>query len=369
MWMWGRKSSSSSTGNSNKEQQPQPLFGEYHEDAIQFMLALAGLALGKAWGLAWNMTPLPILGILGLSLWVTTRMLRYLMIFLFVVHATGVVVFTYRFIGMANITMALPVPGVDLTLVRFGMGVTLASILVGLASGLAVRSNGGYLTPFLRKMDLAGLVLTGYTVLLMIFEIALLKRPVPSQELVGVDSASDEEATEEMLYDPGLALFTSAVLVGISLFMKRVRIMQGRNSAVVISLAVGKAVAIYVDGQETESGMSQTDPRGTGVLCQALVGALLCAVMFAPRVFLEPVHVKNSIRQRRSLNGGPDLPPSAMRTILYAFIFLPITLVASIPYALSPLVNVLTDSYRSASFYTVSRPISELVGSSVCLGY
>ena len=356
-FFWGRVSAT--TG--------QPLFGEYHEDFVQLCLAVSGLCLGKAVGLPWNMTPLPILGILGLSLWMYTRMMRYLAIFLFVVHATGVVVFTYRFVGIDQV-LSLPLPGVELSLTRFGMVVIFASILIGLVVGLAVRSTGGYMARMLKMVDAAGMVMIAYTVLLTILEIALMKRPVPTKELAGVQLEEDE--AEEMLYGQGLVFLTSALLIGISLFMKRVRILQERSAVVVVSLAIGKAVAVFIDTAETESGgASKGDPSGTAVLLRALVASLLCAVMFAPRVFLQPVHVKSPAgRQRRSFSGGPDLPKSAMRMIfLYAFVFLPITLIVTIPYVLFPLINVLAGIYRNESYYSVSTPISELLGAAMCL--
>jgi hypothetical protein len=66
VWVSGRKSAQTS----------DLLFGEFHEDAIQTTLALTGLCVGKAIGMPWNLTPLPILAFLGLSVWITTRMVR-----------------------------------------------------------------------------------------------------------------------------------------------------------------------------------------------------------------------------------------------------------------------------------------------------
>jgi hypothetical protein len=67
IWVWGRKSVE--TG--------EPVFGEYHEDVVQLLLALSGFLVGKAFGMPWNLTPLPILAFLGLSVWATTRMVRF----------------------------------------------------------------------------------------------------------------------------------------------------------------------------------------------------------------------------------------------------------------------------------------------------
>jgi hypothetical protein len=354
-WIWGRISPT--TG--------QPMFGEYHEDIVQLVLALSGLSLGKAFGLPWNMTPLPVLGTLGLSLWVSTRMLRYLAIFLFVLHATGVVLFTYRFVGIEQ-GLSLPIPGVELSLMRFGILVTVSSIMVGLVTGFSVRSNGGFMAPAMRRMDIAGIVLILYSAILLVLEITLLKRLVPTKELSGVEA--EEETVDEALYDPALAYFTATILIGIVLFMRNVRILHDRSSSVAISLALGKAIAVFVDAVNSEGAVNHADTRGTDVLYRALVAALLCAVMIAPRVFLAPVHLKNSARNRRSLNGGPDLPTGASRFIgVYAFIFLPVALVATVPYVLFPFVNALTSKFAHASYYGVSTPTTEYIGPIVSL--
>lgn len=64
VWVSGKKSA----------QTNEPLFGEFHEDVVQISLAFTGLCVGKAIGIPWNLTPLPILAFLGLSVWMTTRM-------------------------------------------------------------------------------------------------------------------------------------------------------------------------------------------------------------------------------------------------------------------------------------------------------
>jgi len=63
-WIWGSVSA----------QTNEPLFGEFHEDVVQLLFALAGTAGGIAFGMPWGLIPLPILAFLGLSLWLTTRL-------------------------------------------------------------------------------------------------------------------------------------------------------------------------------------------------------------------------------------------------------------------------------------------------------
>jgi hypothetical protein len=356
--VWGRISGSTGA----------PLFGEYHEDIVQLGLAVAGLALGKAFGLPWNFTPLPILAFLGLSLWITSRMLRYLSIFLFVLHATGVVIFTYRFAGIDS-KIALALPGVEMGLARFGLVGVMASVLVGLATGLSVRPSGGFGAKTLRRIDLTGLVLIVYSVVLMVLEITLLKRPVPTKELLGMEDEADEIGDEEMLYDHSLALLTSMVLIGIALFMKRVKIISSRTSWVIIALAMGKAVSLYIDEAEADGTALNERTTGWEVFLRAIIASLLCIVMFAPRAFLVPVHLKTATRRRRAMGTGEsELPSGTVRTIvIYAFFVLPIALVAAIPYVLFPLVGAVSGNYRGDNYYSATPPISELAGSAISL--
>lgn len=84
VWVSGKKSA----------QTNEPLFGEFHEDVVQVSLAFTGLCVGKAIGIPWNLTPLPVLAFLGLSVWMTTRMVSNTTNG--AAHSLGVVVFLFR---------------------------------------------------------------------------------------------------------------------------------------------------------------------------------------------------------------------------------------------------------------------------------
>lgn len=77
------------------------------------------------------------------------QQLRYLAIFLFVLHAAGMVLLSYRFAGIDS-KIPLALPWLELGLIRFGTIIIFASILIGFVMGLSVRSSGG--------LDLAGTV-------------------------------------------------------------------------------------------------------------------------------------------------------------------------------------------------------------------
>mmetsp|Transcript_6908 Transcript_6908/g.19352 ORF Transcript_6908/g.19352 Transcript_6908/m.19352 type:complete len:1330 (+) Transcript_6908:188-4177(+) len=355
--VWGRVSSVTN----------EPLFGEYHEDVVQLGLSLTGMLLGKGVGLPWNFTPLPVLAFLGLSLWFTTRMLRYLSIFLFVVHATGVVVFTYRFAGIED-SVVLPI-GLKLNLIRFALAVVFCSILIGLVTGISVRSGGGFGSKWTKRLDLGGVAFIAYTILLTGLEIALLKRPVPVSELVGV--LSDEAEADDMLYDPVWAYITSALIIGVSVFMHRVKIIFGKTFGVVVSLAVGKAVAIYIDAVGLEEGTDDANSTGKSVLLRTLVAGLLCLMMCYPRFVLTPVHVKTGAIYRRSLSNGrgnTQLPPGTGRIAMaYVFAVLPVALLLSLQYVLMPFAHAIRSDFQGSPFYGMDSPISEVVGFALIL--
>ena len=387
---WGRttstgghqeaQSGSSSTTNSN-----QLLLGEYHEDVVQLALSLGGLFLGKSFGLPWNFTPLTVLAILGLILWMTTRMLRYLAIFLFVVHATAVVIFTYRFAGINNETLTLPI-GVSITLIRLGLLVSSASIGVGLVTGLAVRSTGGWGAAWIKHVDVTGWLWVSYNVVLTLLEIALWKRPVPTNELVGVSvvvangggGGGGSAGIDEPLYDAVWVYGTSLVIMATTAFGKRVKIMGSTSSAVAMALAAGKALSIYVDAVD-QAGRSSASGNGTAggtapgydVWLRALVTALVCVMLFAPRVFVHPVHVKATSHRHHGTTVGyrqPTLPPGTSRLIvMYTLFFLPLTLAVAVPYVVYPLMNAIRGDWHGDSYYRVQVPWTELAGSTLLL--
>ena len=361
MSVWGRVSTATN----------EPLFGEYHDDVVQLSLSLTGLLLGKGVGLPWNFTPLPVLAFLGLSLWLTTRMLRYLSIFLFVVHATGVVVFTYRFAGIEE-PISLPFWNLELSLMRFALMIVSASILIGLVTGISVRSSGGYANSWIKRLDVAGSVFILYMILLIALEVSLLKRPVPASELVGV--MTDQAESDDMLYDHFWALVTSVLCIILAVFMHRVKIISGKSFGILVSLALGKAVAVYIDSVSmftVHNSKSKQSPHGEDVFWRSLVAAALCVVLCYPRFVLQPVHVKTAARYRRSLangSGNTPLPPgSNYAAILYVFVILPVSLALSTPYVLIPLLNAIKSDFQGPAYYSVHPPASEVLGFALSL--
>ena len=341
-------------------------FGEYHEDVVQLSICASGLFLGKALGMSWNLTPLPILAFLGLSVWLTNRMLRYLLIFLFVVHASGVVLFSYRFASI-NLKMSLPFAGLEVGLIRFGMFEVAASIMIGLVVGFAARPSGGIGADILKRLDVPGIVMLSYSLFLMILEVTLLKRSTP-QEFVGKESILTTEEND-FLYDHVTALMTSALTVGISIFLRRTKVISKKSNVVILSIAVGKALSIVVDAGE-QDGKIRSEAKhlllAQRLLYRSIVASLLVCVMMAPKVVLTPIHIKSSARYKRSLSDGKpvaSIPAKAYWNImLYSLVILPLAIIAAIPAVLTPLVMTLSSHYGGGAYYKISTPISEMFG-------
>jgi hypothetical protein len=362
LWTYGRKSSVTN----------EVLFGEYHEDIVQLSVSFGGLLLGKSFGIPWNLTPLPILAFLGLSVWVTTRMLRYLSIFLFVIHAGGIVLFGYRFAAI-DMTIPLALPGLSLGLIRFGMVAVVGSILIGLVAGFAVRPPGGIGAALLRRIDVAGIILLAYTMVLMVLELTLLKRPVPNQELAGkeVDTGPQDD---DYLYDHATAFLTSALLIGVTMTSQRFKIISTKAAIVAVSLAIGKSLAVLIDANESDGRIRtevKLEHRATRLLFRAIVSAVLLVVMLAPKAFLAPIHIKTSGRYKRSLADGKPvaaITPGTYRIIMvYTLVILPITLLATIPYVFKPFVMAMSVHYGGGAYYSMAPPISEMIGCALAL--
>ena len=347
-WVTGRKSSV--TG--------EPLFGDYHDDVLQLSLALSGMLAGKAVGMPWSLTPLPILAILGMVIWLSTRMLRYLAMLLFVVHSAFMVLWSYRYAGI-DVKMKLAF-GLELNLFRFGMINVAVSMLVFLVMGLAVRSSGGIGHKLMRRFDACGLCLLLYTVLQSILECTLLKYPLPFKDLMGIEVLEHSEDSA-FLYKPIVAYVSSATIAGLCLFLQRCKIISAQTAIPILSVVAGKALAIFIDLKLTKKPTGDNEEDAVSLLLRALAATLLLFTMMAPRAFLSPVHFKTS-GARHSVSGQAiPLPAGVSRIIMaYGLFMLPLTLVACIPWILRPLVGVLSGHF--GAYYITSPAASETFG-------
>jgi hypothetical protein len=295
VWVWGRLSSVTN----------QPLFGEYHDDVVQLSISLGGMLLGKAFGFPWNLTPLPILAFLGLSVWLTTRMFRYLSIFLFVVHAAGVVLFSYRFASI-NAEILLPLPGIQLTLVRFGLVEVFASVMIGTVVGLVARPAGGFGTALLRRVDIAGIIFVSYCLLLSTLESTLLHQRKPDDDLVGKEFDAEVKDVSFM-YQHSTALFTSGLVVAISMLARRWNVISQTSHVAASSVALGEALAVMIDASGTDNKIRTEggDERlARRLLYRSMIASALMFVILAPQALLQPIHIKTSAKYKRGISDG-----------------------------------------------------------------
>ena len=357
MIVWGRTSSVTN----------EPLFGEYHEDVVQLSVSLSGMLLGKAFGFPWNLTPLPILAFLGLSVWITTRMMRYLAIFLFVIHASGVVVFGYRFASI-NVKIPLALRGIEVALTRFGMAEVCSSILIGLIVGFVARPEGGYGASFIKRVDVPGVVLVAYCLLLAVLEVTLLRQELP-ESIPSREVVSDVEDSD-VVYDHVTALVTSCLIITIAVLTRRIKVISKVTYRAAIAVALGKAIAIFIDASESDSKIrsGRSEQHLTQqLLYRVVVTTVLIFVIQAPSALLAPIYVKGGSRGRRKASND-KIPAVAIRNIsLYSLLILPLALLACVPSVLSPLVKALSVHYNLGSYYNMALPVSETLGCALAL--
>lgn len=362
MWIWGRTSTITN----------ELFFSEYHEDIVQLSISASGMLLGKAFGLPWNLTPLPILAFLGLSVWVTTKMMRYLCIFLFVIHAAGVVIFGYRFASFNHLEISLALRGIEIGLVRFGMAEVFASVLIGIVVGFVTRPAGGVGTAFLKKIDVPGIIIFIYSILLTILELTLLRQKTP--ESIHKREVYSDVEDSNFVYDHASALITSCLIIAISLFTRRCNIISRLASIGVIAVSIGKGIAVFIDVSESDSKIRSEEGEkrlAQRMLYRSLITSALIFVMFAPNTILKPIYMKRSSRSKSSLSKCTSLcsiPSFAYRNIgIYSLLLLPLTLVASVPSVLVPLVMVFSAHYHFGAYYNVALPVSETIGCALFL--
>jgi hypothetical protein len=291
-------------------------------------------------------------------------------VFLFVVHATGVVLFSYRFAGMDN-TVDIALPRISLSLTRFGLFIVLTSVVVGFLAGLAVRSSGGIGAQVLKRLDAAGVLLVLYSMMVVVIEFTLLNQPLPAKELAGLELDLDEMEDAEMLYDEYYAFLTSALLIVITLCMRYNKSISPFSANLAICSSVAKAITVFIDDRDENTTTQIFDASNSvGMFFRYLSALLLLVVMFIPRAVLKPIHVKSKYKRTQPAiaSGGlvESLPLSARpMIILYAFIMLPACLIVSVPTVILPFIGACS-SVDGGSYYDVTPPLSVVIGYILC---
>jgi len=355
MWIWGKTSTVTN----------ELFFGEYHEDIVQLSISASGMLLGKAFGFPWNLTPLPILAFLGLSVWITTKMMRYLCIFLFVVHAAGVVVFGYRFASINGLKIPLAIHGIEVSLVRFGMAEVFCSVLIGIVVGFVARPAGGLGASLLKRLDVPGIVLVIYSLLLTTLELTLIRRRIP--ENVPKRNVDSDVEDSNFIYDHASALITCCLVIGISIFTRRCKMISRLAFIGTVAISIGKGISVFIDVSESDSKIRSEESEerlAQRLLYRSLITSALIFIIFVPSALLKPIHMKRS----SSYKTLSSIPSFAYRNIgIYSLLLLPLTLVASVPSVLGPLVMALSTHYNLGAYYNMALPLSEIVGCALSL--
>ena len=286
------------------------------------------------------------------------------------------VLFSYRYAGLGT-TIPLAIPNVSLNLFRFGMFLTIVSLAIFLVMGLAVRSSGGMGAKLLRAYDGAGFLLALYALSLTVAECTLLNMPMPYQDLAGIEMMAHEtgsglETHEDFAYGPQLAYTTSIMLAAVALFLMKYRHISTFHAVFVVSWAMGKAVAVFVDSNDQNHKASHKPDHAAdamALLIRCCSAGLTLAVMFGPRVVLSPVHLKASAASWKRSYGKPSrgtslLPAGSGRTImLYALLILPLALATAVPIVLQPLMGILSGrSGGGGVYHSLRPPASEVFG-------
>ena len=348
VWFYGRKN-----------QSDELLFGEYHEDAFQMILATCGVFLGLGLGMPWRLLPLPALTFLAISIYVATRMFRYYAVLLFVSFTMFSFFVQYRFLYIQQ-TVDL-VFGYSATMTRFGM----VGICIGLALlsvvGLVYRASDGWGTEHLKRLDVAGVILGAYAFLVIPLEAILLKT-------FGSRSKTDLGPVKELLgaYRPFMALITSVILMCISWNLKRTKYIKPLTSLATASAAAGKMLSVIIEIFDSTSGHRET--TALAFTTRAFSAALLLIALFGPNVVLTPGH-QNRARSKRTLgpSGKPaDIQPDRTNMIVvgYCGVILPATILTCVPLVVVPLMSGLRGN---RFYYNASPPMSEVIGFASCI--
>lgn len=336
-----------------KNQNDELLCGEYHEDVFQLILAVSGASFALGFGLPLKLVPLPTLMLLGFAIYLSTRMLRFFAVILFTVFMSVSFLVQYRFIYIPN-TVNL-VSNFNVTLTWFAWILSCVGMLVLTVVGLVLRSSDGFGAAYLRKVDLAGVLLSCYVLFLGIVEAILLKEPIALP--IGEDERQD--GSMKGVYEPYWTFITGILLVCISFHLKKAKSIKAGTASIITSLCVGKMLVVASDIYGPGAGNENST---WSLILKESIASLLLAVVFAPYSFLEPIHVK--ARSKRSL--GPSgksidsLSGLARKTVtVYCGIVLPVIIIISLPTVIKPLLGLVRDN---GAYYNTPATVSELIG-------
>ena len=233
---------------------------------------------------------------------------------------------------------------------------------------LVLRSPGGLWDSQLKAMDLTGLCFILSSFILVFIEASLLTDPVGN--IVRDDNEITRE--EDKIYSPFLSLATGVIMAVLSWWLKRNKAIKASSFMIATSCCIGKMTAVVIRfgsyGAQEDVGVAHS-----AFLITALMTSALLIIIFAPYIYLEPVHARvfNSFRTKN--NFGPSAKPvyhipraTEKIVLVYCALVLPLSIMVSTPKVLTPLVDLF--SGRGNDGYYRSYPlVSEVFGYSASL--
>jgi hypothetical protein len=244
------------------------------------------------------------------------------------------------------------IPGLmKVSILQFHIIFSIGSSSCGIIYSLVTRPTGGVLENILAKTDTIGVLLVLYNIFVLSVEGVLLYEPLTSWG--------------EKLYSDSLVTITSFLLVGITLILKKCKVIKSNTFLLSVSLSTSKFVVSLV--QSDIYSDNATNVQHANFLSSSVIAAMLIFVISMPFTIVGQID-SNRPQKNRFNNKPPSLIPknSSAAIAFYSGILLPFAIFMSVPGVLKPLISKLLGNGRDA-YYTYSLLTSEILGYSLLI--
>mmetsp|Transcript_9591 Transcript_9591/g.14365 ORF Transcript_9591/g.14365 Transcript_9591/m.14365 type:complete len:1234 (-) Transcript_9591:45-3746(-) len=294
--------------------------GDSHEEIFQFMVLATLISFGMAFPM-----PLEVVTLMAssfLTMWMFTRnnMLRYIIISS-VVNGVGLFTFfSLRFRFVRHEFSIIP-GSFNVSAIEFCAMIILLGLNISLVYGVIARESGGRLQWLLRKLDLAGFLLVGYSILLLFVEASLL-----------FDRKMRRGHYNENAHPTSSIIVTGAVLTILSIFLPRIHAVKKFSATLVMAISVGKIITIIT--------MDESLDAPHEIFLHRTVATIILILVIRMPYLVNPVRLeqnkKNTTIVRRS---------SAEKFVaLYCAIPLPLCIIGTVQSATIPTIAFMTSS-------------------------
>jgi len=289
------------------EDKARRFFGDYEEDVFQLFISAAGFFFALAIGVPLSLCPMVILVVLSFTLYMTSKMLRYMVVLITTISLALTALLTYR-LSFLNITL----PNTNVSLLHFSILVVLTIFLLGVTFGILYRSGGGIGSPRLSQVSAGGL-LVFYAFLMSAIEITLVNEP----DMV-------VEGVRRQMYPDGMPTITGGLLLLVTIYWTWKGMLSSGSSCVVCALTLAKLITVSSNYL---------------VFKRYLVSTVLFICLAAPYCFFQPPPTISKTK-----------PQHRHRIILaYNFLILPISIIVSATTILQPLLQYFNGSTTAST--------------------